>query len=96
MLRRSSLVAGKTSRLTLHPPVAQWTCQLLTNNTSDDDAEELKADLLWIETELGDEDLRNLDGEEDGAETEDDGIRGRGNEDGGVSGKCERLDKFIE
>jgi hypothetical protein len=56
----------------------------------------LKAELLGVETELGKEQLRNLNGEQNAAEAEDDGVGDCGDPDGGVAEEREGLDELVE
>ena len=86
--------ATSTAGLRTDEPVAERAGQLLADNGADDDAEELQADLLRVEGELGQEELGDLDGDEDGGEAEDDAVRDRGHEDGGVAGEEEGFDEF--
>lgn len=59
---------------TAHPEIAQTPSQLFTNDTPYDHTEELKTDLLRVEPEFGEEDLRNLDCEKYRGKVEYDGL----------------------
>ena len=76
--RRRPLVAPH------HPVVGAPTAKLLAEHGADDHAGELQADLLRVEAEFCPEELRDLDGEEDGGEVEDYGVGDGGAEDVGV------------
>lgn len=80
--------------LAVEPPVAEGTAELLADDGADDHAEELEAQLLRVEAEFRDEDLRDFDGEEDGDEAEGYGVGDCGDEDGGVFCEEGGLDEF--
>jgi hypothetical protein len=56
----------------------------------------LEAKFLGVEAELREEQLRNLDGKENAAEAENDGVGDCGNPNGGVTEEREGLDEFVE
>ena len=58
----------------VHQVVAERTAALFPDKCADDDAGELEADLLRVEPELGDKELRNLERDHDGGEAKCDGI----------------------
>jgi len=80
----------------VHPEITDPATELLADDKTDHDTKELKAKFLGVETELGKEQLWNLDGEKDTAEAEDDGVGDCGYPDGGVTEKRQRLDEFDE
>jgi hypothetical protein len=88
--------ASKLLSALVHPEIADPATELLADDKTDHDTEELKAKLLGVETELGKEQLRNLDGEQNTTEAEDDGVGDCGNPDGGITEEREGLDELVE
>ena len=78
----------------VHPEIADSAAELLADNKTDHDAEELETELLGVESELGDQKLRNLDREKDAAESEHDGVSDSGDPDGSVAEEEHGLDEF--
>lgn len=70
--------------LSIHPEIRQVSSQLLANNSANDDAQELQAELLRVESEPGEEELWDFNRGQDGCEEEDHGVRDSRNRDGGV------------
>lgn len=77
------------------PKVAQRTAHLLANEGANDQTQELKANLLRVEGELFDKDLRDFNGEEDAGEAKDDCVGKGGNHDRGILGEACWLNKLI-
>lgn len=80
----------------VHPEITDPAAELLADDKTDHDTKELKAEFLRVETELGKEQLRNLNGEEDTAEAEDDGVGDCGDPNGGVTEERQGLDELDE
>ena len=78
----------------VHPEITDPATELLADDKTDHDTKELKTKFLGVEAELGKEQLRDLDGEEDTAEAEDDGVGDGGNPDGGVTEERQGLDEL--
>ena len=74
--------------------VGKRSTKLLADDATNNDTQKLQTDLLGIEAEFRDEDLRDLDGKEDGAEAEDKGVGDGGDDDGGMFGEREGCDEF--
>ncbi|PIB00426.1 hypothetical protein CB0940_02062 [Cercospora beticola] len=68
----------------IHPEVAQTSADLLADDTSDNDAQELQADLLSIESEFRHKELRDFHCKQNTAEAEDDRVRDCRNDDGRI------------
>jgi hypothetical protein len=88
--------ASKLLSALVHPEIADPATELLADDKTDHDTKELKAKFLGVETELGKEQLRNLNGEENTAEAEDDGVGDCGDPNGGVTEEREGLDELVE
>ena len=88
--------ASKLLGALVHPEITNPATELLANDKTDHDTKELKAKFLGVETELGKEQLRNLDGEENTAEAEVDGVGDCGDPDGGVTEEGQGLDELDE
>ena len=88
--------AGDAARAEGHPGVGGVAAELLAQEGADDEPEELQAELLRVEGELGLEQLGHFDGVEDAAEEEDHGVGARGGEDGDVGEERERVVEFVE
>jgi len=88
--------ASKLLGALVHPKIADPATKLLADDKTDHDAKELKAEFLRVETELGKEQLRDLDGKEDTAEAKDDGVGDCGDPNGGVTEKSQGLDELDE
>jgi hypothetical protein len=69
---------------------------LLADDQTDHDTKELEAEFLGVQTELREEQLRNLHGKENTAETEDDGVGDCRNPDRGVTEEEQGLDELDE
>ena len=80
----------------VHPEITDPATELLADDKTDHDTKELKAKFLGVKTELGKEQLRDLDGEEDTAEAEDDGVGDCGDPDGCVTEERQGLDELDE
>lgn len=96
---KSVLGLGTSSKLLgalVHPEIADSATELLADDKTDHDAEELEAELLRVKAEFGKEKLRNFNSEEYTAESEDDGVGDCGDPDGCVTEKRERLNEFVE
>lgn len=96
---KSVLRLGAASKLLgalVHPEITDPTTELLADDKTDHDTKELKTKFLGVEAELGKEQLRDLDGEENTAEAEDDGVGDCGNPDGGVTEERQGLDELDE
>jgi len=78
----------------IHPEVTDSATELLADDKTDHDAEELKAKLLGVQSELGKEELRDLNGEKDTAESEHDGVRDGRDPDRSVAEEKHGLDEF--
>ena len=91
-LRTTSKLLGAL----VHPEIADPATELLADDKTDHDTKELKAKFLRVKAELGKEQLRDLDGEENTAEAEDDGVGDCGNPDGGVTEERQGLDELDE
>ena len=78
----------------VHPEIADSAAKLLADNKTDHDAEELETELLGVQSELRDQQLRNLDREKDAAESEHDGVSDSGDPDGSVAEEEHGLDEF--
>lgn len=78
----------------VHPKIADPATELLANDKTDHDTKKLKTKFLRVEAELGKEQLRDLDGEENTAEVEDDGVGHCGDPDGCVTEERQRLDEL--
>lgn len=88
--------ASKLLGALVHPEITNPATELLANDKTDHDTKELKAEFLRVETELGEEQLRDLDGKENAAEAEDDGVGDCGDPDGGVTEESQGLDELDE
>lgn len=96
---KSVLRLRATSKLLgafVHPEITDPATELLADDKTDHDTKELKAKFLGVKTKLGKEQLRDLDGEENAAETEDDGVGDCGYPDGGVAEERQGLDELDE
>ena len=78
----------------VHPKIADPATELLADDKTDHDTKELKSKFLGVETELGKEKLRNLDGEENTTEAEDNGVGDCGDPDGCVTEERQGLDEL--
>jgi len=78
----------------VHPEIANSAAELLTDNETDHDAEELKAKLLRIQSEFGEEKLRDLNREKDTAESENDRVGDGWYPDGSVAEEEHGLDEL--
>lgn len=79
-----------------HPEITRIPADLLADDRADDDAEELQAELLAVEVEFLAEELRDLDGDEDGGEEEDHCVRAGGDHDARVLCHSEGRDELEE
>lgn len=96
---KSVLRLGAASKLLgalVHPEITDPATELLADDKTDHDTKELKTKFLGVEAELGKEQLRDLDGEENTAEAEYDGVGDCGNPDGGVTEERQGLDELDE
>jgi len=91
-LRTTSKLLGAL----VHPEITDPATELLADDKTDHDTKELQAKFLRVKTELGKEQLRNLDSEEDTAEAEDDGVGDCGDPDRGVAEEEQGLDELDE
>ena len=91
-LRTTSKLLGAL----VHPEITDPATELLADDKTDHDTKELKAEFLRVKAELGKEQLRDLDGEEDTAEAEDDGVGDCGDPDGCVTEERQGLDELDE
>lgn len=81
-------------RTLVHPEIADPATELLADDKTDHDAEELEAELLRVQAELGEEELRNLNGKQNAAESEYDGIGDSRDPDGSVTEEGQGLNEF--
>ena len=85
---KSILRLGTSAKLLstlVHPEITDPATELLANDKTDHDAEELKAELLRVQAEFRKEQLRNFDSEKHTAEPENDRVGHRGDPDGCVA-----------
>lgn len=82
-------------RTAVHPGIGQDATELLADDRTDDEAEELETELLLIEVEFLAEQLGQLDGDEDAAEEEGHGVGDGGEEDAELAAEEEGLDELV-
>lgn len=91
--------SGATAKLLgapVHPKITGPTAKLLANDQTDEDTEELQAELLRVEFELWKEELRDFHGEENAAEAEDDRIGDSRDPNGSVAEERQGLNELVE
>lgn len=89
-----SRVASNLLSALVHPQITDSASKLFANNETDHNTKELEAELLGVETKLGEEKLRNLDGEKNAAEAEDHRVGDCGDPNRSVAEKEKRLNKL--
>lgn len=89
-----SRVASNLLSALVHPQITDPASELFANDETDHDTKELEAELLGVETKLGEEKLRDLDGEKNAAEAEDHRVGDCGDPDRSVAEKEKRLNEL--